>query len=45
MAILDAGLERSHPLSDWVRFHGAATALMGCIAFWATLATSLYFIF
>lgn len=44
MSILDAGLERGHPLTEWFLGHGAATALLGCIAFWATLSVSLYFI-
>lgn len=43
MAIVYADIERHNPVVGWFTSHGAATALMGCAAFWILVA-SLCFI-
>lgn len=45
MAVIDSGMERHPPFIGWFASHGAATALMGCVAFWIAFAAALYLVF
>jgi len=42
MATIDVQ-DRNASLDGWILEHGVAAALGGCLLFWLTIATTLYF--